>query len=425
MTSPKSSLAIKIGISMGLAVVVGLILYFTGYNEWAEYIKPLGTVFIRLLKMIILPLVFSSVFVSIMNLGDPKQLTSIGKNAIIYYFMTTTVAIFIGLVLVASFKPGENSSLSNSVSSQTQMSSTTTTPNSAVEKAKKGEKSLVKVITGVLVNAIPTNPLGAMAEGKMLQVIVFAIICGLIGLLYKEEAGPVATFMVSMERMSQHLTHWVMKFAPIGIFALITNVIASVGMEALGDLMKYFLVVLLALIVHGSVLMVVAGYAAKKSPFYIVKNIISAMMTAFSTSSSAATLPVTMSCLIDNLKVREKTANFVLPLGATVNMDGTAIYVAVATVFVAQVYGIPLSFSQYFIILVTGSLASVGTAAVPSASLVTMGIVMGAVGVPLEGIQIVIAVDRILDMCRTTVNVMGDATGTLIVDRLDRRATNA
>jgi proton glutamate symport protein len=312
MTSPKSSLAIKIGISMGLAVVVGLILYFTGYNEWAEYIKPLGTVFIRLLKMIILPLVFSSVFVSIMNLGDPKQLTSIGKNAIIYYFMTTTVAIFIGLVLVASFKPGENSSLSNSVSSQTQMSSTTTTPNSAVEKAKKGEKSLVKVITGVLVNAIPTNPLGAMAEGKMLQVIVFAIICGLIGLLYKEEAGPVATFMVSMERMSQHLTHWVMKFAPIGIFALITNVIASVGMEALGDLMKYFLVVLLALIVHGSVLMVVAGYAAKKSPFYIVKNIISAMMTAFSTSSSAATLPVTMSCLIDNLKVREKTANFVL-----------------------------------------------------------------------------------------------------------------
>jgi proton glutamate symport protein len=425
MTSPKSSLAIKIGISMGLAVVVGLILYFTGYNEWAEYIKPLGTVFIRLLKMIILPLVFSSVFVSIMNLGDPKQLTSIGKNAIIYYFMTTTVAIFIGLVLVASFKPGENSSLSNSVSSQTQMSSTTTTPNSAVEKAKKGEKSLVKVITGVLVNAIPTNPLGAMAEGKMLQVIVFAIICGLIGLLYKEEAGPVATFMVSMERMSQHLTHWVMKFAPIGIFALITNVIASVGMEALGDLMKYFLVVLLALIVHGSVLMVVAGYAAKKSPFYIVKNIISAMMTAFSTSSSAATLPVTMSCLIDNLKVKEKTANFVLPLGATVNMDGTAIYVAVATVFVAQVYGIPLSFSQYFIILVTGSLASVGTAAVPSASLVTMGIVMGAVGVPLEGIQIVIAVDRILDMCRTTVNVMGDATGTLIVDRLDRRATNA
>jgi proton glutamate symport protein len=179
MTSPKSSLAIKIGISMGLAVVVGLILYFTGYNEWAEYIKPLGTVFIRLLKMIILPLVFSSVFVSIMNLGDPKQLTSIGKNAIIYYFMTTTVAIFIGLVLVASFKPGENSSLSNSVSSQTQMSSTTTTPNSAVEKAKKGEKSLVKVITGVLVNAIPTNPLGAMAEGKMLQVIVFAIVCGL------------------------------------------------------------------------------------------------------------------------------------------------------------------------------------------------------------------------------------------------------
>jgi proton glutamate symport protein len=149
------------------------------------------------------------------------------------------------------------------------------------------------------------------------------------------------------------------------------------------------------------------------------------MMTAFSTSSSAASLPVTMSCLIDNLKVREKTANFVLPLGATVNMDGTAIYVAVATVFVAQVYGIPLSFSQYFIILVTGSLASVGTAAVPSASLVTMGIVMGAVGVPLEGIQIVIAVDRILDMCRTTVNVMGDATGTLIVDRLDRRATNA
>jgi proton glutamate symport protein len=409
-------LARNIGISMFLGLVVGFGLYFAGYASWSEYVAPVGTVFIRGLKMVIIPLVFSSVYMAVFNLGDPQHLTSIGKKAIIYYTVTTSIAVFIGLVLVTTFKPGVNAQIK---APETKVETSMKAGNEPVQKEKP--RGLISTIVEVGVNSIPTNPIEAMANNSMLQVIVFAIMLGLVGLFHQEEASGFTAFALSLERMSQHLTHWVMKIAPFGIFALLVNVVANSGIDALITLSKYMGIVVLGLFIHSTLLLLLGAWSMKRKPLYILKNMSSALFTAFSTSSSAATLPITMSCLIENLKVSEKTANFVLPLGATINMDGTALYVSVATVFIAQVYGIDLSFAQLTIIFVTASLAAVGAAAIPSAGLITMGIVLGAVGIPLEGIQMVIAVDRILDMFRTATNVLGDSSGSILVDSLLKR----
>jgi Na+/H+-dicarboxylate symporter len=240
-----------------------------------------------------------------------------------------------------------------------------------------------------------------------------------MGALYiPKDSAPMVKVIDSLEKMSLFLTHGIMKFAPIGIFVLMTGVLAKSGFGAIVSLSKYMITVILGLSSHAIILLLIASWKAKKSPVYILRGIGPALVTAFSTASSAATLPITMANVEENLGVRKETAKFVLPLGATINMDGTALYESVAAIFIAQAYGIDLGITQQLIIFLTASLAAIGAAAIPGAGLITMSIVLSAVGLPIEGIGLILAVDRVLDMFRTTVNVFGDSVGTVVVDSM-------
>lgn len=399
----KTAKHIMIALIVGL--VAGLIVHYTGLQEYTTYVKPIGDVFLRLLRMIIVPLVLSSIYMAMIGLGSPEELGEMGKKAMGYYFLTTAVAAFIGLVLVNIFQPGVGADLANSG----------VMPD-AVSTKVQGTASLYETILGVLIDAIPKNPFHAMANTTILQVIVFSILMGVVALYYKEQSQPYTNFMDSLEKMTMKLTHGIMKLAPLGVGVLMLHTIANSGFDAIKSLGMYMLVVILGLLIHAIILVMVGSARAKRSPFFIVRGVGAALMTAFSTSSSAATLPLTMANVEDNLGVRKKTAEFVLPLGATVNMDGTALYESVAVIFIAQAYGIDLTIAQQVIIFLTCSLAAVGAAAIPGAGLITMSIVLKAVGLPLDGIGLILAVDRILDQFRTTVNVLGDAVGTVVVD---------
>jgi len=412
MTFNSQLQAKRIGLAVILGLVFGLILYFSNMSYVAEWIKPVGVIFIRLLKMIIIPLVVSSVFLSVLNLGDAKNLTQLGSKSLLYYCLTTFFAVLIALLLVNTFQPGVDSEIVTKSAMEASLSASA----SKAPTASAPSPSLTKAIVDVLVDAVPTNPIEALAKNHMLQVIVFALIFGVAALIQSKVATPLIDLMRSIESLSHLITHGIMMVAPFGIFALMADVVANAGPEALKSLFQFVLVVVSALMTHSLLLLVVASIKGGIPLKKLFKDLSPMMLTAFTTSSSAATLPVTMACVTEELKVREKTANFMLPLGATINMDGTAIYIAVASVFIAQVYGIHLTLIQNFIILITATLAAIGTAAVPGASLITMGIVLSAINVPLEGIQIIIAVDRILDMCRTATNVLGDAVGCVVVD---------
>ncbi|MBK26507.1 MAG: dicarboxylate/amino acid:cation symporter [Halobacteriovorax sp.] len=397
----------RIGIAMIAGLIVGLILFKTGQGELVAYVKPVGAIFIRLLKMMIVPLVLSSIYMSMVNLGTPEQLGAMGRKAMGYYFLTTAIAVMFGLIFVNLINPGVGADLGTQ--------GLDGLSGNMAERVQATE-GLWKTIIGVIVDAIPTNPFQAMANSTVLQVIVFAMMFGWATLYHMKESQPITSFMTSLEHLSMVMVHGIMKFAPIGIFVLMLDVMAKSGYGALISLSKYIATVIIGLLCHACFLMFVASWRLKKSPLFILKGIYPALMTAFSTSSSAATLPITMTSVEENLGVHNETAKFVLPLGATVNMDGTALYESVAAIFIAQAYGIDLSIGQQMVIFMTASLAAVGAAAIPGAGLITMSIVLGAVGLPLEGIGLILAVDRLLDMFRTTVNVFGDAVGTIVVD---------
>jgi len=394
-------------LAMIAGFIIGLVLHFTGTGVVADYLKPIGTVFIRCLKMVIIPLVFSSIFMSMINLGTPEALGSMGRKAVGYYFVTTAIAVLFGLIFVNMINPGVGADLGTEGLSalSTQMA-----------ERVQSQEGLFKTIMGVIINAFPTNPFGAMADGNILQVIVFAIFLGIVALYNPKKSESFTKVMASLEDMSLALTHVIMKFAPLGVFVLMLGVLVKSGTGAIVSLSKYMATVLIGLLCHAGFLMCVAVVRSKKSPMYILKGLSGALTTAFSTSSSAATLPITMANVEENLGVDKKTAKFVLPLGATINMDGTALYESVAAIFIAQAYGIHLGLGQQVIVFLTASLAAIGAAAIPGAGLITMSIVLSAVGLPLEGIGLILAVDRILDMFRTTVNVFGDAVGTMVVD---------
>ncbi len=403
-----------IGIAMIAGLALGLGLYFSGSAQYVAYIKPLADVFIRLLKMVIVPLVFSSIFMSMINLGTPEALGAMGRKAVGYYFITTVIAVLIGLVMVNIIQPGVGADLGSAGLQNL---------DSSMAQRVSEQKGLFQTIIGVLVDAIPTNPVGALADSNVLQIILFAIFFGVVALYYPKRSSAIIEGMRSLEHMSLTLTHWVMKLAPIGIFVLMVDVMSRSGFDAIISLSKYILAVVVGLGCHAIFLMVIASIRSKKSPVFILKGLATPLITAFSTSSSAATLPLTMAAVEDNLGVSKDTAKFVLPLGATINMDGTALYESVAAIFIAQAYGIDLSIGQQVIIFMTASLAAIGAAAIPGAGLITMSIVLGAVGLPLEGIGLILAVDRFLDMFRTTVNVFGDCVGTIVVDSLMKDQT--
>jgi len=394
-------------IAMLVGAVIGLGLNATGHASWGEHIKPIGTIFIRLLKMVIVPLVFSSIYMAMINLGTPESLGSMGRKAVSYYFITTAIAVFFGLVFVNLIQPGVGADLGGAGLANL---------SGHMAEQVQSNKGLYQTVLGVLIEAIPVNPFNALANTKVLQIIVFSIMFGIVALYKKEKSSSFTNVMKSIEEMSLKLTHVIMKLAPIGIFALMIDVLSKSGFDAVISLSKYMLTVTLGLGFHAIFLMFIGSSYLKKSPIHILKALSAPLMTAFSTSSSAATLPITMTTVEEELGVDKDTAKFVLPLGATVNMDGTALYESVAAIFIAQAYNIHLTLGQQIIIFMTASLAAVGAAAIPGAGLITMSIVLGAVGLPLEGIGLILAVDRILDMFRTTVNVFGDCVGTIVVD---------
>jgi Na+/H+-dicarboxylate symporter len=381
-------------------ILIGLILgVLTGvlFKADAQVLAPIGTLFLNAIKMLIVPLVFVSLVAGITAMSDSAKLGRISVKTIAIYLVTTAFAVSIGLLFGALFAPGEGM---NMVAS-------------GVQEAKQAP-SLVQILVGL----VPTNPVTAFAEGNILQIIVFAIALGVSMNLIGEKAAPAVKLFDSLAEVFYKLTDLIMRCAPIGVFALIAGVVASHGIEVLLPLASVIGVIYLASIAH--MLLVYGGLLAllaRLSPLRFFKGVAPALAVAFSTSSSAGTLPVSIECARKNLGVSQGVAGFVLPVGATINMDGTAIYQGVLALFIAQAFGVDLNGGQYLMIILTATLASIGTAGVPGAGLIMLGLVLTSVGLPLEGVALIAGIDRILDMARTTVNVAGDLMTTTLVGR--------
>lgn len=400
----KLKLSTKIFIGLILGIIVGL--FMQGVPEVAQtYVKPLGTLFLNMIKMIIVPLVFSSLVVGAASIGDPKTLGRIGGKTVIYYLLTTSVAVSIGLLLGTIMKPGNGLSIPVAVAA--------------------AETVVAPSVLDSLLNIIPSNPLKGLVEGNILQVIAFALFLGIgCTFLPKEKSAPFINLFDSIAEIMYKITGFIMWFAPFGVFGLIVPVVSEYGMDVLKPLSMVILAVYIGCIVHSVLVYSTAvRIFAKISPMRFFKGIAPAAVTAFSTASSSGTLPVTITSVRKNLGVSEKIASFVLPLGATINMDGTALYQGVCALFIAQVYGVDLSGAQMVTIILTGTLGSIGTAGVPGAGLIMLTLVLQSVGLPLEGLVLVAGVDRILDMARTCVNVVGDASCAIVVDATEKKLT--
>ncbi|MDW7660624.1 MAG: dicarboxylate/amino acid:cation symporter [Bacillota bacterium] len=395
MKKKKMQLTTKILLGLVLGIIVGLLLQ--GAPDIAQtYIKPFGTLFLNLIKMIIVPLVFSSLVVGAASIGDPKSLGRIGGKTLAYYLITTAFAVTIGLLLATVLQPGAGLSI----------------PVDATAEAAE-----VPSIINTLLNMVPANPLKGLVDGNILQVIVFALFLGIGSTALPDNVSkPFISFFDSLAEIMYKITAFVMMLAPIGVFALIVPVVSSYGLDVLKPLSMVIFAVYVGCVIHAVLVYSSAvKIFAKMSPIRFFKGIAPAAVTAFSTSSSAGTLPVTIRSSRDNLGVSEKIASFVLPLGATINMDGTALYQGVCALFLAQVYGIDLSIGQMVTIIITATLGSIGTAGVPGAGFIMLTLVLQSVGLPLEGLVLIAGIDRILDMARTSVNVIGDASCAVVV----------
>lgn len=368
----------------------------------ATSIKWLGDIFIRLLNMIAIPLVLASLIVGAASLGDVKKFARIGGKTIGFYIFTTAIAITIGLVAANTVKPGER------MAEETKNRLMSVYQEDFQEKIQtQFEFDFGREIT----NIIPKNPIEAMASSNMVQIVFFAVMIGLIlTMISREKATPVLSFFDGLSDAMIKMVDIIMIIAPLGVFALIASTVSEFGFEILETLIWYTLVVVFGLFIHTfgtyAVLLRVLT-KVKFSTFF--KAIRRAQTIAFSTSSSAATLPVTIECCQENLGISKSVTSFVLPLGATINMDGTALYQGVAAVFIAQVFGFDLTLSQQLTIVFTAVLASIGTAPVPGVGIIMLIIILKSVGIPQEGIALILGVDRILDMCRTITNITGDA----------------
>jgi len=385
----------KVLIGFVLGAILGAI-----WGPGIVWIKPVGTIFISLLKMLIIPLIFATLVVGVASIAEPKKLGRVAGKTIAYYLVTTAFAIIIGLLLGNIFQPGAGMNL---------------VLEGPVKEAA-GAPSLVDTI----VNLIPTNPIGAMANGNVLQVIVFALFFGYAMTKAGEKGKAVLKFFEGFAETMYKLTGTVMGFAPYGVFALIATTVGTHGLSVLVPFAKLIFAVYLGIIIHAVVVYSgMVSIIAKMSPAKFFKGFSEASLLAFSTCSSSATLPVSMRVAQDNLGVSPTVSSFVQPLGATINMDGTALYQGVCALFVAQAYGIPLGFGAQLTILLTALLASIGTAGVPGAGLVMLTMVLTSVGLPLEGVALIAGIDRILDMARTSLNVTGDAACAVVVAKTE------
>jgi Na+/H+-dicarboxylate symporter len=382
-----------------LAMVLGF-LFGNFFPEAAIHLKPLGDVFVNLIKMIVVPLVFFSISAAIISMEHTQSLGRIGGKSILIYLVSTAIAIGIALLLANIFNPSEG--LSGSVDFGDVVLKETQTIS----------------FSETFVALIPTNPLQAMADGNILQVIVFAVFLSLAINFSEKKVDKISDFLNESAEVFYSLTGIIMKFAPYGIFGLISWVVSTQEAEVLKSLVKVIFVVVGACVLHAVVVYsFFIGFLSRLNPLTFFRKIIDAQMIAFSTSSSSATLPVTIKVAEEKLGVSKGTAKFVLPLGSTVNMDGTAIYLGISAVFVAGLVGVDLSLMDYMTIVVTATLASIGAAGIPGVALVMMSMIFTAVGLPLEAIAMIAGIDRILDMVRTTVNVTGDLAIAVVIDR--------
>jgi Na+/H+-dicarboxylate symporter len=401
---------------MGLGVLFGLLLSFVpqGSQFISDYIKPFGTIFINLLKLIAVPLILASLIKGVSDLKDISKLSQMGGRTIITYLITTLTAVTIGLILVNVIQPGK--SISVETRNELVEAYATDTQAKQAAAAKQQESGPLQA----LVDMVPYNIfLAASNNRNMLQVIFFALFFGIgMILLPGKKAKPVKKFFDSFNVIILKLIDLIMLAAPYGVFALLAAlVVEAPSLELFQALALYAITLLLGLASMIVVYIIIVRVFTKRKPNFFMRGIAPAQLLAFSTSSSAATLPVTMECVEDNLGVDEEVASFVLPIGATINMDGTSVYQGVAAVFIAQAFGLDLSLSAQLGIVFTATLASIGTAAVPSAGIVMLVIVLAQAGIPEAGLALIFAIDRPLDMCRTIVNVTGDAAVSMIVGK--------
>ncbi|MDX1406312.1 MAG: dicarboxylate/amino acid:cation symporter [Woeseiaceae bacterium] len=423
----KLALHWQIIIGLILGVLFGIV---AAVNQWGQFtsdwIAPFGTIFVNLLKLIAVPLVMASLISGVASLADLHKLSRMGGKTIAIYLLTTVAAICIGLTLVNTLRPGD--SLPDEVAADLQ-----STYQQDIEQ-REGDVEFARERGPLqpIVDMVPENVIGAAGSNRnMLQVVFFALFLGIgLVLVRNESTEHVLKFFQGLNDVIIKMVDVIMLYAPVGVFALIADTITSIAgdsltsvLELLGSLGFYSLVVFLGLLLH--VLIVYSSMIHFLSPvslreFY--RGISPAQLLAFSTSSSAATLPVTMECVEDNLGVKKEVASFVLPLGATINLDGTALYQSVAAVFIAQALGMQLDFAAQLTIVLTALLASIGAAPVPGAGLIMLVIILEAIGVPSAGVALILGVDRILDMLRTTANVTGDATVTILVNASEAKA---
>ena len=406
----------KILIGMALGVAFGLALSFVsgGAALIGDYIKPFGTIFINLLKLIAIPLILASLIKGVSDLQDISKLSQMGGRTILTYVTTTLIAVTIGLILVNSIQPGK------SISVDTRQELVEAYATDADQKREAAAKQREAGPLQAIVDIVPSNIFAAATSNRnMLQIIFFALFFGIGMILLPEEtAQPVKAFFDSFNAIILKLIDMIMMVAPYGVFALLAAlVVEAPSLELFQALALYAVTLLLGLAAMILVYALIVKVFTGRNPSFFFKGIAPAQLLAFSTSSSAATLPVTMECVEENLGVDKEVTSFVLPIGATINMDGTSVYQGVAAVFIAQAFGLDLSLSAQLGIIFTATLASIGTAAVPSAGIVMLVIVLAQAGIPEAGLALIFAIDRPLDMCRTIVNVTGDAAVSMLVGK--------
>lgn len=401
-------LKIKLHWQILIALILA-VLYGYYFPQGVIYISWMGDIFLRALKMVIIPLIFSSIISGVTSMGEGKNLGRLGLKTLTYYLATSTLAILTGLIIVNLVKPGVGVDL-------------------GFTQSVEGLADKAGSVKDILYRLIPENIVDAMAQGTILSVIFFAILFGYFILTveskYKES---LTTFFDAIFQVMMKITLFIIKFTPLGIFGIVANEVARNSEQLAniaGSLAIYSLCVIAGLLIHAFVFLpLIVRFIGKAKPFTHFRNMATPLLTAFSTSSSSATLPLTMEALEHKSGVSNKVTSFTLPLGATINMDGTALYECVAAMFIAQAYGVDLSFAQQALVVVTALLASIGAAGIPMAGLVMITVVLSAIGLPLEGIGLILAVDRILDMLRTSVNVWSDSCGAVTIARSEKEKT--
>ena len=391
--------------------------FFQTSITWMAIFNYIGTMFLNALKMIIVPLITASIIIGVAGIGSGGNLGSLGGKTLLFYASTTLAAILVGLVIINVVGPG----YVDGEPAKEYLALEASTADLEAKVAGKGAGD----VANIFLRMVPTNIIKAAADGQMLGVIFFSILFGyFMTHLDNEYAEPLYKFWNGVFHVMMRMTEWIMLFAPIGVFGLVAGVIAKAGYKATGPLAVFSLAVLAALAVHALVtLPLLLRFVGRVSPFKTMRAAAQPMLTAFSTASSSATLPVTMDAVEDEVGVSNKVSSFVLPLGATVNMNGTALYECAAAMFIAQAYGLELTFGVQFSIVAIALMTSIGVAGVPSASLVAIAIILGAIGLPIEALGVLLVFDRILDMARTSINVWGDVSCATIVARLEGEKT--